>query len=338
MRLLLTILWTIGGISLQAQPDKPDRDHVNVRFRAMSFDDPIPEASYLSGERLHRIVIPTDSFTPEYTYAGSGNLRFVTIDPKSKKPASLSPALQNALQRLRRAQAATLQISQEHEQTMEFLQKFQLRTTEDNRKPAIGDLAQLQALSLRLQELAAALTANAKETEEANLAVLRLEAMPEPVAPPTVQPAVKQSAPPSAPTTECTFRKDGNYLLIFYAAGNGFQIMALEDNNDSFPYGSQQFINLTGLTVEIQAEELRLSLKSNTRGTLLNKGADFGYSLRQIHAESHAEPQPGQTLRILRNPDLRTLTFLLPDPDNPQSVRYRSVEDVRPPPGNLRKR
>ena len=34
MRLLLTILWTIGVISLQAQPDKPDRDHVSVRFRA----------------------------------------------------------------------------------------------------------------------------------------------------------------------------------------------------------------------------------------------------------------------------------------------------------------
>jgi hypothetical protein len=331
MRLLLTILWTIGVVSLQAQPVKPDRDHVSVRFRAMSFDDPIPEASYLSGERLHRIDIPTDSFTPEYTYAGSGNLRFVTIDPKSKKPASVSPALQNALQRLRRAQAATLQISQEHEQTMEFLQKFQLRTTEDNRKPTSGDLAQLQALSLRLQELAAALTANAKETEEANLTVLRLEAIPEPTAPPTVQSELKQSALPSAPTTECTFHKDGNYLLIFYAAGNGYQIMTLEDNNDAFPYGSQQFINLTGLTVAVVAEEVRLTLKSNTRGTLLNKGADFGYSLRQIHAESQDAPLSGRTLRILRNPDLRTLTFLLPDPDNPQSIRYRSVEDVRPP-------
>jgi hypothetical protein len=32
---------------------------------------------------------------------------------------------------------------------------------------------------------------------------------------------------------------------------------------------------------------------------------------------------------VLRNPDVRTLTFLLPDPDNPESIRCRSVEDAR---------
>jgi hypothetical protein len=338
MRLPLAILLSVVGALLPAQPAKPERDQVRVRFRAMSFDDPIPEASYLMGSRLQRIDIPTDSFTPEQAYAGPGNLRFVTIDPKSKRPASLSPALLGALQRLRRAQAATLQISQEHEQTMEFLQKFQLRTTEDNRKPASGDLAQLAALNQRLQELAAALTANAKETEEANLAVLRLEAMPESAPPPADDAGKKPDVLATAPTTECTFRSDGSYLLIFYAAGNGYQIMTLEDNDGAFPYGAQQFINLTGRTVEIRAAELRLTLKSNTRGTMLNKGGDFGYSLRQVHVESPDGLRPGPSLRMLRNPDQRTLTFLLPDPDDPLGVRYRSVEDFRPSPPDKDKR
>jgi hypothetical protein len=282
------------------------------------------------GDRLHRIDIPTDGFTPVHAYAGPNNLRFVTVDPRTKKAASLSPALQAALQRLRRAQAATLQISQEHEQTTEFLQKIQLRKTEDNRILSVGDIAQIEALHQRLQELGAALSANSKETEEANLAVLRLEAMPAPAEPTDVKPESKPTLLPSAPTTDCTFRKDGKYLLIFYAVGNGYQIMVMEDDDGTFPFGSQQFINLTGMAVEVKSEGRRLTLKGNTRGIITNQGADYGYSLREILVEGSEGQAPGYSLRTLRNPEIRTLTFLLPDPDNPRSVRSRSIEDARP--------
>jgi hypothetical protein len=330
MRRLAAILCIAGVAGLSAQPTNPEREPVRARFRALSFDDPIPGASYLMGDRLHRIDIPTDGFTPEYAYAGPNNLRFVTVDPRAKKAASLSPALQAALQRLRRAQAATLQISQEHEQTTEFLQKIQLRKTEDNRILSVGDIAQIEALHQRLQELGAALSANSKETEEANLAVLRLEAMPAPAEPTDVKPESKPTLLPSAPTTDCTFRKDGKYLLIFYAVGNGYQIMVMEDDDGAFPFGSQQFINLTGMAVEVKSEGRRLTLKGNTRGIITNQGADYGYSLREILVEGSDGQAPGYSLRTLRNPEIRTLTFLLPDPDNPRSVRSRSIEDARP--------
>jgi hypothetical protein len=330
MRRLAAILCIAGVAGLSAQPTNPEREPVRARFRALSFDDPIPGASYLMGDRLHRIDIPTDGFTPEYAYAGPNNLRFVTVDPRAKKAASLSPALQAALQRLRRAQAATLQISQEHEQTTEFLQKIQLRKTEDNRILSVGDIAQIEALHQRLQELGAALSANSKETEEANLAVLRLEAMPAPAEPTDVKPESKPTLLPSAPTTDCTFRKDGKYLLIFYAAANGYQIMVMEDDDGAFPFGSQQFINLTGMAVEVKSEGRRLTLKGNTRGIITNQGADYGYSLREILVEGSDGQAPGYSLRTLRNPEIRTLTFLLPDPDNPRSVRSRSIEDARP--------
>jgi hypothetical protein len=330
MRWLAAILCIAGVAGLSAQPTNPEREPVRARFRALSFDDPIPGASYLMGDRLHRIDIPTDGFTPEYAYAGPNNLRFVTVDPRAKKAASLSPALQAALQRLRRAQAATLQISQEHEQTTEFLQKIQLRKTEDNRTLSVGDIAQIEALHQRLQELGAALSANSKETEEANLAALRLEAMPAPAEPTDVKPESKPTLLPSAPTTDCTFRKDGKYLLIFYAVGNGYQIMVMEDDDGAFPFGSQQFINLTGMAVEVKSEGRRLTLKGNTRGIITNQGADYGYSLREILVEGSDGQAPGYSLRTLRNPEIRTLTFLLPDPDNPRSVRSRSIEDARP--------
>lgn len=329
MRLLVAVLCAAYVATLSGQSTNSERDAVRARFRALSFDDPIPGASYLMGDRLHQIDIPTDGFTPEQTYAGPNNLRFVTIDPRAKKAATLSPALQAALQRLRRAQAATLQISQEHEQTTEFLQKLQLRKTEDNRPPSTGDLSQIEALHQRLQELGTALSANSKETEDANLSVLRLEAEPAPAEPAATKPEAKPNLLPSAPTTDCTFRKDGKYLLIFYAVANGYQIMVMEDDDGTFPFGSQQFINLTGRSVEVRSEGRRLTLKGNTRGMITNQGADFGYSLREIMVEGSDGQAPGYSLRTLRNPEIRTLTFLLPDPDNPQAVRCRSIEDAR---------
>ncbi len=330
MRISRALAWLATIASLSAQPAGTERDAVRIRFRALSFDDPIPGASYIVGEQLRRLDIPTDGFTPEHAYAGPVNLRFVTVDPRSRKTAEPSPALQAALQRLRRAQAATLQVSQEHEQTTEFLQKIRLRANENNRPPSPGDLAQIEALHQRLLELSVALGANTRETEEANLAVLRLEALPESSEKPPTRTESKVATLATSPTAECTFRKDGKYLLIFYAAGNGYQIMSLEDDEQSFPFGSQQFINLTGKAVEIRSEDRRLSLKVNSRGTVMNQGADYGYSLRDILAEGPEGLKPGYALRVLRNPDLRTLTFLLPDPDDAQGIRCRSVEDARP--------
>ena len=329
MRLTLALIGIVAAAGLVAQSAGPEREPVRVRFRALSFDEPIPAASYLMGDRLHRINIPTDGFTTEHAYAGPNNLRFVTIDPFTKKIPTLSLELQAALQRLRRAQAATLQISHENEQTTEFLQKLQLRSNEDSRPPTSGDLAQIGALHQRLQELGAALAGNSKEIEEANLAVLRLEAMPEPTTPTAPQAGFKQALLPSAPTTDCTFGKDGNYLLIFYAAGNGYQVMVLEDNAGLFPFGSHQFINLTGKAIEIRSDGRRMPLKSNTRGTITNLGEDYGYSLREIFAEGPDGLVPGYSLRTLRNPEVRTLTFLLPDPDDPQAIRCRNIEDTR---------
>jgi hypothetical protein len=329
MRRLAAILCLIGATSLMAQSAGPEREAVRVRFRALSFDEPIPAASYLMGDKLNRIDIPTDGFTPVFSYAGANNLRFVTVDPRTKKAQALSPELQAALQRLRRAQAATLQISQEHEQTTEFLQKIQLRKNEENRTLSAGDIAQIEALHQRLQELGAALSANSKETEEANLAVLRLEAMPEPAQKTATKAETKPATVTSAPTTECTFRKDGDYLLIFYAAGNGYQIMVLEDDAGMFPFGSQQFINLTGKSVEIRSDGRKFPLKTNTRGMIPNQGPDYGYTVREILSEGSDGLVPGYALRTLRNPEVRTLTFLIADPDDPQAIRCRSIEDAR---------
>ena len=154
--------------------------------------------------------------------------------------------------------------------------------------------------------------------------------MPAPAEPTAVKPEAKPTLLPSAPTTDCTFRKDGKYLLIFYAVANGYQIMVMEDDDGTFPFGSQQFITLTGRSVEVRSEGRRLTLKGNTRGMITNQGADFGYSLREIMVEGSDGQAPGYSLRTLRNPEIRTLTFLLPDPDNPQAVRCRSIEDARP--------
>ncbi len=342
MRVLTTILTTGLVAGLAAQAVDPGTDGVRVRFHALSFDEAIFGAIYLAGEHLQRIDIPADGFTPQYSYAGPKNLRFVTVDPQARQAAAMTPELNSALQRLRRAQAGALQISHEHEQTVELIQKIRFRSGEENRPAASGDLTQLAALNMRLQELGVALAANTKETEEANLSVLRLESIPSPAPIPQESPAGKQpgnkAGKTTSPTTECTFPKNGSYLLIFYAVGAGQEIMTLDDDAGVFPYGSHQFINLSGRALEIRTDGRTALLKANTRKTLANQGADFGYSLLEIHSENAEPPTLGCTLRLLRNPDLRTLTFLLPDPDNPQLIRCRSIEDLKPAPADKPRR
>lgn len=171
--LLLPLLAT----SLFAQTtDKPG---VSIRFRALAFDDAIPAASYLEGDTLRRLSIPNNAFTRAINYKGPPTLRFITIDEETLKPRPLTPDMTAAIQRLRRAQAVALQASDEFAQITRLLDTLNFQITESIRKPSTGDQAQIDALNERLKELSAILAAASKETEEANLLILRLESAPQ---------------------------------------------------------------------------------------------------------------------------------------------------------------
>lgn len=235
-----------------------------------------------------------------------------------------------AIQRLRRAQAVTLQASEEFAQIARLLDTLNLQTTEKARKPSQADQAQIDALNARLRELSGILTAASRETEEANLLILRLESAPKETPKPGKKPPGKAPKPTSTPTAEHTFQKDGNYLLLFSSGGNGHQILALDDAEGAFPYGSFQFVNLTGRDVEIRYPEHKVALRSNARTVVKNPASDHQYGVAEIRTKADDGYELGHVYRALQQPDVRSLVFLLPIPDEPHAIRSRTIEDRRP--------
>lgn len=307
-----------------------DKPGVNIRFRALAFDEPIPGASYLEGDTLRRLSIPNNTFTPEISYKGANTLRFLTIDEETLNPRPLSPEMTAAIQRLRRAQAVTLQASEEFAQITRLLNTLNLQATEKAHKPTEADQAQIDALNGRLRELSGILAAASKETEEANLMILRLESAPKPTPKPGKKPPGKAPKPTSTPTAEYTFQKDGNYLLLFSSGGNGHQILALDDAEGAFPYGSFQFVNLTGKDVELRYPDRKVLLRSNARTVVKSPAADHQYGLAEIHTKADDGFDVGHVYRALQQPNVRSLVFLLPIPDEPHAIRSRTIEDRRP--------
>ncbi|MCX8487578.1 MAG: hypothetical protein ORN22_00540 [Opitutales bacterium] len=308
-----------------------DKPGVSIRFRALAFDEPISGASYLEGDTLHRLNIPNNAFTAEISYKGPSTLRFITVDEETLNPRPLSPDMGAALQRLRRAQAVTLQASDEFAQITRLLDTLNLQTTERARKPSTGDQAQIEALNGRLQELSSILTAASKETEEANLLILRLESTPKEPAKDGKKKGGKAPRPTSTPTAEYTFQKNGKYLLLFSSGGNGHQILALDDTPGEFSYGSFQFINLTGKEVELRYPERKVALRANGRIVVKSPTTDHQYALAEIHTKGDDGYVLGHVYRSLQQPNVRSLVFLLPIPDEPHAIRSKTIEDRRPP-------
>lgn len=322
------LLLPLLAASLFAQTtDKPG---VSIRFRALAFDDAIPGASYLEGETLRRLDIPNNAFTREINYKGPHTLRFITIDEETLNPRPLSPDMTAAIQRLRRAQAVTLQASDEFTQITRLLNTLYLQITESTRKPSTGDQAQIDALNERLKELSAILTAASKETEEANLMILRLESAPQEPPKDTPKKVGKSPKLTSTPTAEYTFQKDGNYLLLFSSGGNGHQILAMDDAEGVFPYGSFQFVNLTGKDVELRYPERKVTLRANARTVVKNPVADHQYALAEIHTKADDGYDLGHVYRSLQQPNVRSLVFLLPIPAEPHAIHSKTIEERRP--------
>ena len=323
-----SLLLPLLAASLFAQ--STDKPGVSIRFRALAFDDAIPGASYLEGDTLRRLNIPNNAFTPEITYKGTKTLRFITIDEETLNPRPLSPDMTAAIQRLRRSQAVTLQASDEFVQITRLLDTINFQITESTGKPSPGDQAQVDALNERLKGLLGILASASKETEEANLLILRLESKPKE---PLKEPKKKGGKAPrqtSTPTAEYTFQKDGNYLLLFSSGGNGHQILAMDDAEGIFPYGSFQFINLTGKDVELRYPDRKVTLRANARTVVKNPTSDHQYALAEIHTKADDGYDLGHVYRSLQQPNLRSLVFLLPIPDEPHAIRSKTIEDRRP--------
>lgn len=327
IRRCLLIPLLAACLSAQTADDKA----VSIRFRALALDEPISSAGFLEGGNLREIDIPNNAFTREFSYHGARTLRFVTMPKENPDPTPVSGEMQGASQRLRRAQAASLQASEEFSQVTQLINKLRVQAAEGVRKPSEGDSLRLEALEARLKVLSSVLAAASKEIEEVNLLLLRLESARKPAKHDAKKKNPRKPMPAFSPTVEYTFQKDGEYLLLFSASGSGQRILALDGTDKAFPYGSFQFVNLTGKELEIRYPHRTLTLHVDARTVIRNPARDHEYGLAEILTTAEDGLEVGHVFRALQDPETRSLVFLLAIPDEPHAIRSRTIEDRRTP-------
>lgn len=335
-----TLCLLLVATSLLAQTIPEEEVKVRIRFRALSFDTPINGGGFLDNGVLRRLNIATDAFTAEQEYIGPRNLRFVTVeDPNKAHTPPPSPEILAAMQRLNRAKTATLKASEEFVEITKLLQKIGHQSSEKSRPLTPADEEQIVALEASLRMLTEQMSAASKETEAANLQILRLQSIQRPLSenPEGTEKFGKKKKGPAAkipnvqtPTVAVKFPHNGRYLLLFSHAGNDYQVLALDDTEGVFPYGSQLLVNLTGSEIEFRYPGQRVRIASNGYSVVKAPAPDYQYTAGEIYTQGADGLEIGCTLRSYQHPYIRTLYFLLPTEVGDHAVRLRGIEERKP--------
>jgi len=324
-RACLALLLT--GAHLLAQTGEA---RVRVKFRALSFDGPILGAAYLDGNDVRPLDLSADCFTAEQTYVGPNPLRLVLRD--DAVPAPAAPVI-------RPGEARMAALAQELESVQRRLATLTADARERGGQAQAGAASEIAQLKSRSQSLNAELTqlaqASAQAAEPPPAPAPKSEATPKTrsaargaVPAPTAQP--KPARPTHRPLAAFTFPGDGRLLLLVHRTDRGTTVNAIDDREGAFPFGSMQFINLTGGPVEVRFGAKTLTLAPKGKGTLRPGGGNNTYAEGEIHTRAEdGQMRLGYSMRIFQQDDVRTLYFLLPVEDGGHGVRLKGVEERR---------
>ena len=325
--------------SLSAQTIPNEEVKVRIRFRTLSFDAPIKDIGFLDNGEFRHLNIATDAFSAEQEYVGPRNLQFGIAEdagkPLTRPP---SPEMQAATQRLNRAKTASLKASEEYVEITKLLQKIGHQSSERTKPLTQADKEQIIALEAAHSLLTEQMMAASKEIEAAGWQILRLQSLSRPAGEnPEGIVKKKEERVPAAkkstvinPTAAVNFPHDGRYLLLFSHARKDQEVLALDDAEGIFPYGSQMLINLTGTEIEVRYPGQLIRIPANGHSVIKRAAPDYEYATGEIYTHGPAGPEIGCTLRSYQHPDIRTLYFLIPTEVGGTAVGLRGIQERKP--------
>lgn len=326
--------------TLLAQTGDNPANRVRVKFRALSFDGAILGAGYLEGKDVRPLDLSGDCFTAEQTYVGPNPLRFVLRD---QAVPAIAPEVAAARQQLDHTQARMLALSQELETAQKRLGFLTADARERGGKPKPGAAGEVGELKARIEQLTSQMNHLAQASAQAQEAVNHpasamktTEAKPA-AKPKTSDPKAVAAKPDTSsrtahkPLADVTFARDGRYLLLVHQTPTGTTIDALDDQDGAFPFGSLQFINLSGGDVEVRLGGRTLALAPNAKGVLRPAGGHNTYVAGEIHTKAADGFHLGYSLRLFQQDDVRSLYFLLPGEAGGHGVRLKGIEERQAP-------
>lgn len=347
MRLLPLLLASATAVVALAQSANPDAKKVRVQFRALSFDEPILGAAFIEGKTTTKLDISPDMFTPEQLYVGTNTLNFYKFSTLKEIKEEVAPevaeshgrlgalatkaaTLNAELQKLR-DKAASLTVSKGErgggrmsKQDQDQLDQLYREMDEYAKAIALveAEIAkEQQVLANRAQQNQANRDEAAKKKAE--------EAKKKTTTPP---PAAKKPGEPAAeppkPIASCTLPDSGKYILLFFKDGEKHRILAMDDKENSFPFGGIQYINLTKKTIQVRYGTKTVELPANGRTVFPPQAAAGEYVRGEVFTQGDDGYQIGAAPRTFQQDEVRTLFFVLPvEVENSHVVQLKGIEE-----------
>lgn len=329
--LLLRVILIAAGASLLAEPAK-DGEVLHVKFRALCFQETIEGFGYMQGNDFLRIELPGDNFSSAHTYVGTNPLRLAVLTEEKEEP---NPELLLAKRQFNEAQKIILSAGEEIKGLRTRLDILESEISEHGEKLTAGIRGQATRLRQEISEKEASAS---KFQQAADQARIIIEAPKE--RPPKSSPKDSKKHPERpkhaehrdrTPLAEVKFPSSGRYLLIVNRTDQGAQVSVLDDRPGAFPFGSLQFINLSGKPVLIRFGEEQLPLKSGTKGTIRLSVEKNAYANGGIYLQDQDSPRLCSTLKVFKDDQIRILYFILPRDDGSQGLRVKAIEQRQTP-------
>jgi hypothetical protein len=309
----------------------------NAHIKCISFNEDFAEIGYLESKEFRPLYVSQSYLTNEIFYQGKPTIEFVSIKSPQTTPSELDIINQKKSESFQKV----TEIGEQYNQKYLELKKA-LNSVKEDGNPDIYLQQKIDQLTTELKnineqkQIAETAYSNLSQKHISNLTRSysdKVEGKSNSPTKPTSTPApvYEPFASFNIPTS------GGRYILIFNKTPNSVTISPLNDAPGIFPFGSYQFINLTGITVELRFGSKVIPLSPNGRTVFKPETANGEYIEGEFWTKVDDEFKLGYKFRKLFLNEVRTLAFIMPTAPGQSALNLKIAEErgqAEPPPAD----
>ncbi|NBV37996.1 MAG: hypothetical protein EBS00_00250 [Verrucomicrobia bacterium] len=334
-RLLYLVIFLSLNLQAANQSTLKNEDKYNIKFKTFSFNYEFNDVFYLEGKDYKPLIINQNSLSNEFIYNGKPEIEIVQQSVEKPELNESELVKKNESAATKKLEA----IGDEYQKVSRQLASFYEPISSQDREPNSSERATISEINSKLEELAAKMRKAEEEVAESNKRYLANINQANSSKTTNVNAISNEKLTPPKPKYEPLAKftipaSGGNYILIFNKTPNGVTISPLNDAPGIFPFGSYQFINLSGTTVELRFGSKVISLSPNGRTVFKPETANGEYLEGEFWTKVDDEFKLGYKFRNLHISRIRTLAFIMPTAPGQSALNLKIAEErgqIEPP-------
>ena len=321
----LTTLSLFMPFLAYAQKKSENEVKFNARFKTLSFAGNIPDIVYLEGKEYKSVDIYENTLSSEKTYVGGQVIEFFKV--VMEKPPTESEI---ARSKLNDVSAKEAKIGDEYNRLLSEMSAY-ARTIPDPDSPTPAQKARLYEFQSALDELKLKIDEARQNTyneTQRMYAAERAERETVNVSNAKQKTPIEAPKPRYEPFAKFTIpAAGGSYILIFNKTPNGVALSPLNDSPGAFPFGSYQFFNFAGSTVELRFGSKVISLSPNSRTVFKPETSNGDYLEGEFWTKVDDSFKLGYKFRNLHISRVRTMAFIMPTTPGESALNLKIAEE-----------